>query len=227
MSNVRITFISDTHRKHKLLNGDLPGGDILIHSGDISSLGREAEVTEFINWFETAPYTHKVFISGNHDFCFEEKHGWLLEIFETLQQHKSSIIYLEDSGVELFGLKIYGSPWQPRFHDWAFNADRGEDIKKHWDKIPVGTDILITHGPPFGILDQARGLPLGCEELYKRVIEIKPLIHCFGHIHPGYGDRSFNDTLFLNAAILDDNYEYSHKPLTIDLDTETKDITYL
>lgn len=224
MNNIRITFISDTHRKHKSLNSDLPGGDILIHSGDISSLGKEAEVTEFINWFEAAPYTHKVFISGNHDFCFEEKNNWLLEL---LQRDKSSITYLEDSHIELFGLKIYGSPWQPRFHDWAFNADRGEDIKQHWDKIPIDTDILITHGPPFGILDQARGLTLGCEELYKRVIDIKPLIHCFGHIHPGYGDKSFNNTLFINASCLDDRYDYIHKPITIDLDTKTKDITYL
>jgi len=87
------------------------------------------------------------------------------------------------------GVKFYGSPWQPRFFDWAFNLDRGEEIKKKWDLIPMDTDVLITHGPPYGILDLTHeGEKVGCEELMKAVLRVQPKIHIFGHIHEAYGE---------------------------------------
>ena len=92
--------------------------------------------------------------------------------------------YLCDESLTLDGVKFYGSPWQPRFFDWAFNKDRGAPLKAIWDKIPLDTDVLITHGPPHGILDLTFDkIKAGCEELLLAVQRIKPKVHVFGHIH--------------------------------------------
>ena len=232
----RITFISDTHTKHWELEGQLPGGDLLIHSGDIMNSGySNYEVEEFCEWFTSQKqYDKKVFIAGNHDRAFEnwpDKIESILELFPNL-------IYLED---ELFGLydldtdssvKIYGSPWQPEFCNWAFNLPRcGDELKKKWDAIPNYTDILITHGPPQGHLDVS-GPPynegdLGCELLRVKVDEQPPKIHVFGHIHGSYGYKFHNGTHFINAAVLNERYKVVNKPLTIDWDKETNDITFI
>jgi Icc-related predicted phosphoesterase len=141
--------------------------------------------------------TEYVFIAGNHDFFFEE--APLSEINALIP---NNVIYLNDSGVHIEGIKIWGSPVQPRFYDWAFNRDRGEHIKKHWDLIPKGTDILITHGPAYGILDLTMDMrQVGCEELRKKVEEIKPKYHVFGHIHESHGIKTEEGTVFINASI--------------------------
>jgi Icc-related predicted phosphoesterase len=115
--------------------------------------------------------------------------------------------YLQDQSVIIEGLKFYGSPWQPTFHNWAFNKDRGEKIKTEWDKIPSDTDVLITHGPPFGILDKTvDNEKVGCEELLLAVNRIKPKIHIFGHIHENYGEIKLNGTHFINPSSCDYNY---------------------
>jgi len=125
--------------------------------------------------------------------------------------------------------KVWGTPWQPRFCSWAFNVDRGADIKQHWDKIPINTDILITHGPPFGTLDKVIGRTesLGCEELAKRIREIKPKIHVFGHIHTGYGYKFDGNTHYINASILNEQYKYTQKPLTIDWNPITNQLKFI
>ena len=232
----RITFISDTHTKHWELEGQLPGGDLLIHAGDIMNSGySNYEVEEFCEWFTSQKqYDKKVFIAGNHDRAFEnwpDKIESILELFPNL-------IYLED---ELFGLydldtdssvKIYGSPWQPEFCNWAFNLPRcGDELKKKWDAIPNYTDILITHGPPQGHLDVS-GPPynegdLGCELLRVKVDEQPPKIRVFGHIHGSYGYKFHNGTHFINAAVLNERYKVVNKPLTIDWDSETNDIIFI
>ncbi len=114
----RIVAISDTHSRHNQFV-DLPEGDILIHAGDATVQGKFDEVVEFNRWLGTLPYKHKIFVAGNHDFLFEKSP-------EMARALMSNAYYLQDSFVVLEGLKIYGSPWQPRFHDWAFNLDRGE-----------------------------------------------------------------------------------------------------
>lgn len=126
--------------------------------------------------------------------------------------------------VEIEGLKIYGSPWQPRFYDWAFNVDRGDAISKKWELIPEGIDILVTHGPAHGILDDTiNGMRVGCEELFKKVVQVKPRIHVCGHIHWAYGMRDFNDTTYINASSLGENYRYENKPIVINYDDYKKD----
>jgi Icc-related predicted phosphoesterase len=206
----KISLISDTHGKHDLITKDLPGGDIIIHAGDVSNVGKSNEIYDFLNWFSTLPYKHKVFIAGNHDFGFEIMN----EIAPEYQE--LGVTYLMDRMVEIDGLKIYGSPWQPRFYDWAFNVDRGEAIAKKWEKIPENLDILITHGPPFGILDDTiQGQRVGCEELYKKVTQVKPKYHIFGHIHYGYGMKIMEETTYINASSLGERYEYRNKPVLI------------
>jgi Icc-related predicted phosphoesterase len=210
-----ITSISDTHNKHKQLNGKLPGGDILIHSGDISSLGRKHEVQSFVEWFNGINnYTHKIFIAGNHDMsfdreillrnklahfegrnindydtsCSEGKPAWLEELLG-IHLHPN-VYYLENTSVEIEGLNIWGSPYSPTFgYGWGFNKDRGYDIAQCWNQIPLDTDIVITHSPIYGYNDRTSNTNenVGCADLYHRLHEVKPHLHFAGHIHEGYG----------------------------------------
>jgi len=210
---MRITHISDTHNKHKQLNGKLPGGDILIHSGDISSLGRKHEVQGFVEWFNGINnYTHKIFIAGNHDMsfdrerllrdklthfegrteydtpCSEGKPDWLKELLG-IHLHPN-VFYLENSFVMLDDLKIWGSPISPSFgYGWAFNKDRGHDINEIWNTIPDDTDMVITHSPIYGYCDKTANTNenVGCADLYHRLHEVKPHLHFSGHIHEAYG----------------------------------------
>jgi Icc-related predicted phosphoesterase len=223
----KITFISDTHNKHKHLTskgmGNILGsGDILVHAGDCTSMGQKHEINEFLKWFSNTDFEHKIFIAGNHDFGFEKE-------TDIDQQFKDlGVTYLFDNDITIDGIKFYGSPWQPEFYNWAFNLPRGEELAAKWEKIPDDVDILITHGPAYGILDYAPiGGHVGCEELYRKIVEVKPKIHVCGHIHDSYGQKSMGGIEFLNASTLNDRYEYAHKPIVVEYDTETKEITYI
>jgi Icc-related predicted phosphoesterase len=223
----KITFISDTHNKHEVLtskayNNILGEGDFLIHAGDISGRGTVQEIKNFLDWFSNTPFTHKVFIAGNHDWGFETNHDIAPEYKE------KGVHYLFDSMVELDGVKIYGSPWQPEFYNWAFNLKRGEQLSEKWAKIPEGLDILMTHGPALNILDHTmQGLNVGCEQLFHRIMVTQPKIHVCGHIHWAYGQKEFNGVEFLNASVLDERYEYANKPIIMEYDTDTKKIDYV
>ena len=224
---MKIVFISDTHGKHDVLttkayNNILGEGDILVHAGDCTNVGKTHEVKDFLDWFSNTPFTHKVFIAGNHDWGFEKNHDIAPEYKE------KGVHYLFDNMVEIDGVNIYGSPWQPEFYDWAFNLPRGEKLAEKWSRIPEDTDILITHGPAYGILDVVPGGGrVGCEELYKRVFEVKPSIHVCGHIHDSYGQKSIDGVEFLNASVLDERYNYSNKPIVVEFNTKTKELNYI
>ena len=215
---MKITMLSDTHNKHKQVTLDLPGGDLLVHSGDISSMGYEHEIREFCKWFNGIEgYTHKVFIAGNHDWGFQDNVDKVKEILDFY----TGITYLQDSELVIDGIKIYGSPWQPWFYDWAFNLPRkGPGIMSKWQAIPADTDILITHGPPNKILDYVvrDAFYAGCEELLERVMEIKPKVNVFGHIHQGYGSIRVNDIEFINASVLNEAYNYANLPVDVEYD---------
>lgn len=228
----RITFISDTHTKHDKVSGFLTGGDILVHAGDLTSRGYITEIENFMKWYDKIDnYDTKVFICGNHDFGFQDEN----EKVKGLLTGYKTIDYLEDELMMVGGenyedmIKIWGTPWQPEFHNWAFNLPRGEKIKEKWDMIPANTDILITHGPPMGKLDYVpyNNINVGCEELMKRVQEIKPKIHVFGHIHEGYGYVFDGNTHYINAAVLNGRYEFRNKPITIDWDPETNELEFI
>ncbi len=208
---MKFVVISDTHGQHRSLK--LPKGDIIIHAGDISKRGHPIELEDFLDWFSNLKFKHKIFIAGNHDFFLEQAHPRIIE-----QMIPKGVVYLNDSGFQIEGLKFWGSPITPWFNDWAFNRERGEEIKQHWDLIPDDTDILITHGPPFGILDETvDGERTGCEELLGKVHQIKPKFHVFGHIHEDYGQYTKGETIFVNASVLDDCYQLVYQPVAIEL----------
>jgi len=186
-----ITFISDTHGLHRRLK--LTPGTVLIHTGDVTEYGSEDEVADFLFWFSKQPFSYKVFIAGNHDLFLEE-----CTPAKRKKMIPSDIIYLQNSGIEIKGLKIWGSPVTPYFLGMAFNARQGTEIRKVWNKIPAGTDILITHGPPKGVLDNG----VGDEELLLQVFKIQPAVHCFGHAHGQNGMETVNGTTFINASIV-------------------------
>jgi Icc-related predicted phosphoesterase len=218
-----LVFISDTHGLHDRI--EVPDGDILIHCGDISSRGLLNEVTKFSNWFCKLPHKHKVIIPGNHDFIFEKNNQIHKELFED-----KGVTFLNDSQTEIEGIKIWGSPITPYFHNWAFNLPRqGWELEQKWKDIPEETDILITHGPAYGFVDTVMGRPenLGCELLAKRIASLKPSIHVCGHIHTGYGYKFDGDTHFFNAAVLDEQYYFTQKPFTVEWNRETNEVEFL
>jgi Icc-related predicted phosphoesterase len=221
-----MTFISDTHGKHehltsKAYNNILGGGDVLVHAGDISMMGKTHEIKSFLDWFSNTEFDHKIFIAGNHDWGFENQ----TDIADEYKE--KGVTYLFDSSVVIDGLKFYGSPWQPEFFDWAFNLPRGEKLAEKWALIPEDTDVLITHGPAFGMLDWVMsGQRVGCEDLFKRIMKIKPKIHVCGHIHCAYGQKNLNDVEFLNASVLGERYTHENLPIKILFDTKTKQIDY-
>jgi predicted phosphodiesterase len=224
---MKIVLLSDTHGLHDSIR--VPHGDLLIHAGDLSPSGTDREVAAAVQWLGSLPHRHKIVIAGNHDWLFERQPTQAAALMRS-----AGIIYLQDSGTRLDGLSIYGSPWQPEFMHWAFNVPRGQ-LAKYWKQIPAGLDILVTHGPPYGILDQrvrpgmrrlapwedeeqfAGSDHLGCEELLATVERAKPQVHAFGHIHSGYGATQNQHTRFYNASICDENYEPGREPWVIDV----------
>lgn len=211
---LNLVLISDTHGLHDQLR--LPPGDVILHAGDVSSRGTEKEIVKFLEWFESLNYPHKIFIAGNHDFFFENNSPE--KIKEIIPP---SVTYLNDSGVEIEGVKVWGSPVTPWFFDWAFNRQRGAAIKKHWDLIPEDTDILMTHGPVHGILDKTNtGVAAGCEELLKTINNSKIKLHVSGHIHEGYGERVVDGIRYINASVLDIRYRQVNDPVILPFTSE-------
>ena len=180
--------MSDTHSMHRDIQ--VPDGDVLIHAGDFSNRGTLAEVHSFADFLQSLPHKHKIVVAGNHDRAFEEQGMSARKILQPVAT------YLEDSGTEIEGIKIWGSPWTPEYNHWAFNLPRGKPLQEKWDLIPSDTNILITHGPALGLLDVAADQHLGCAHLKHRLRELKHLRHhIFGHIHDGYGLMRFPNAI--------------------------------
>jgi predicted phosphohydrolase len=199
---MRIIAISDTHGLHHRIEG-LPDGDVLVHAGDFMNSGFDPEdIWSFDRWLGEQSFKHRIVIGGNHDRHFQnspERARFLL----------SNAIYLENTGVVIDHVSFWGSPYTPEFLNWAFMYPRGSAANHYWDQIPCNLDVLITHGPPFGILDQVTsgGAHLGCEELMKAVEVKRPRLHIFGHIHGGAGTFENGVTRFVNAAYLNERYK--------------------
>jgi hypothetical protein len=155
--------------------------------------------------------THFIFKRCNHDFCFERQN-------EAARRVLAHAAYLQDDGLTIEGVSFWGSPWQPWFHDWAFNLPRGSALAEKWSLIPAQTDVLITHGPPMGHGDRTfRGEAVGCRDLMERVLEVRPQLHVFGHIHEGYGTTTQVGITFANASVCDLRYRAVQAPLVFDV----------
>ena len=231
---MKITFISDTHtymydEHYKELI--LPEGDVLCFSGDIMSSGyNEGELIHFLKWLSKQPYKYKIFIAGNHDRLLEDKRLIAEDIISRYQDN--GIVYLKNSSFEYEGLKFYGTPHQPYFCGWAFNVPDYAKLVDIYRMIPDDIDVLLTHCPPYGILDQSHqenySNPTGENHLgsmeLKEVLAEKnqfhnaPRVVAFGHIHGDGGKMmQVGDTLYVNAALCDENYDPVNDIITIDL----------
>jgi predicted phosphohydrolase len=178
-------------------------------------MGTLPEIVAFFEWFGTLPHRHKVVIAGNHDFGFER----MAEQAEALVP--ANVIYLRDAGCEVEGLRLWGSPWQPWFMDWAFNLERGPEIAEKWAMIPDDVQVLITHGPPLGVLDLTQNRPpehAGCADLGIRITQLPDLrLHVFGHIHEGYGRVEQGGVTFVNASICDAGYVPRNRAVVVEI----------
>jgi len=222
----KILAISDTHNQHKRCEKLFPDGDfdMIIHAGDLTGRGYKQEVKEFFDWFGGLyQFEHKLVIAGNHDFLFEENPPVAKELIP------DNVIYLQDEGVEIEGIKFWGSPQTPWFNDWAFNRQRGADIKKYWDMIPSDTDIVITHGPVQYLLDYVTHSHeyVGCEELALKLQEIEPLAHICGHIHCGYGKTYKHGTMFYNASMVNESYSPANEAQIIEIQFDENNKPYI
>lgn len=238
-----IVTISDTHNQHLFI--DVPDGDIIIHAGDFSSRGMKYEIEAFVEWYGSLPHTWKILIGGNHDKgtdpdqkgpLYENGHSYFKSICLA-----NDIILLEDEGCDVISntgetIKIWGSPVSPTFgRGWAWNRNRGMDIKKHWDKIPEDIDIVVTHGPPhmFGdVVNSPNRAPdgtlfwnVGCMDLINRINKTKCIMTVSGHIHEDRGVMHDlkNKKTHVNASSLNLNYDpYICKSFRFDWDKVKK-----
>lgn len=201
---MKIAAFSDCHWLYNEIK-EFPEADLCLFAGDWCGSGYYIKETlDFVKWFKTLPYKVKVAIPGNHDRLCEVNEKGVKDIFKQADIH-----LLIDEGMEFQGLSIYGSPWTPLFHNWAYMLPE-EQLKWKYKSIPNNVDILITHTPPKGILDPGN---YGSEALRKRLNDINPRIHIFGHNHGGYGYKETITTKFYNVSICSDadakhNYDY-------------------
>lgn len=227
---MKIAAMADTHEKHERI--DIPDVDVLIHAGDFCGTGRPEEASLFLQWWNEIDVEHRILIAGNHDRCFERR---ISERPGLLRKAGESGHYLQNESVSINGVTFYGSPYTPEFNDWSFMKKRGDELDKNWSKIPDETDVLITHGPPFGILDRARvrrqggGLwggrasrrsmrrfkPVGDRQLQKALKRVRPDLHIFGHIHEQYGQENYEGVTCVNASLVNEDYELSREPIIL------------
>lgn len=211
---MRIVAVADTHNFHDDL-GRLPDGDLLIHAGDLCGAGELFELRRAAAWLQALPHCYKIVIAGNHDFCFER------EPQESIRALGPGITYLQDSEAVVDGVRIWGSPWQPEFCDWAFNLPRGRALAEKWALIPDGIDILVTHGPPHGYGDHCfDGRREGCEDLLLAIRRVRPLLHVFGHIHEDGG--VWRDSGFCIANVT--TWDGGRGPTVFDLDLSARSV---
>ncbi len=207
---IKVVAVSDLHG----LLPAVPACDLLLLAGDICPLRDHRPAaqaywldSDFRRWLRGLPARQVVYVAGNHDWIFQEK--------PHLRPRDLPAVYLQDEALEWEGLKIWGTPWQPRFCNWAFNLDE-PDLEAKWALIPAGTDILVTHGPPFGYGD---GVPdrkgvrhEGSPSLLRRIEQVRPRLVVFGHIHEGRGEWALGDTVLANVTLVDVGYRPVYPP---------------
>ena len=202
IKKMRIVLISDTHN----CTPELPDGDVLVHAGDATMMGTKEEVNQFNDWLCTlrSKYKHILFVPGNHDFLFEQV---AITWFTTLI----------NQSIVIDGIKFWGSPYTLKLFNWAFMKSEVE-LAKVWSHIPDKIDVLITHGPPKGILDRTiSGENVGSQSLLDRSRIVRPKVHVFGHIHEAYGSQYNRAVHYINASIVNEYYQNVNKPVVIDI----------
>jgi Icc-related predicted phosphoesterase len=246
MKKLIIAHLSDTHGLHWRMPA-IPAVkqpiDVIVHSGDMTNVGGKSDVQSFLDWFVNLPAAYKVFIPGNHDLCFDPERngtkghyefmdwpGWLMDEIDNFTKSENHF-FLNNSSCTIKGVKFWGSPITPWFHGehWAFNKRRGEEIAEVWKGIDLDTNVLITHGPCAhqGDFTHYTKEYVGCEELTKRIKQIEPLLHLFGHIHEGYGWTYNQYSNYFNGCICNLNYDPIREPWIIDANFDEKEVNIL
>ena len=213
--SLKIVIISDSHNLHRKLK--LPEADMIIHCGDFSSRGRPLEVFDFLDWYAKLPYKHKVLVCGNHEVGLDRrisKNHSLRDAFEE-ECELNNIYLLNESCITIQGYNIFGSPWTPEFCKWAFMYDR-KFGKYKWEGIPQPNtvDIIVNHGQPYSILDpDLYGRSVGCKDYYNKIKAMSNLkLVCGGHLHSGFGQKTEDGVLFVNASCCTDEYKLRKTP---------------
>lgn len=240
---IKLVFISDTHESHDW-DKQVPAGDVLIHTGDLTMIGRPSELSAFSAKFLGLPHKHKVLIAGNHDLTLDRylttvKRQELNERFRSIKgldtdalrteflgrMKQHGVVYLEDEAAEVAGISFYGSPYTPKHYFWGFQKGR-EMLGEVWAKIPAGVDVLLTHGPPSGIRDELDDKKrIGCEALLKEVLyRVKPKIHAFGHVHECHGWEERDGVHFVNGAVCDRSYTATQQGIIVHFDRAKKEV---
>jgi Icc-related predicted phosphoesterase len=196
---VKFVFMSDSHEQHRRLK--TPDGDVFVHCGDFSDLGEPEAVDDFCRWLEALPHSHRFVVPGNHDLTFDPRMNPDGHRAVWAQLESTGAVLLIDREVTLpSGVRLYGSPWTVEFGGWAF-MEPDQELSARWKPIPSGLDVLVTHGPPLGVLDRNHwNQPCGSESLARRVTQAKPRHHVFGHIHEAFGHKKVGETTFHNVA---------------------------
>lgn len=210
---MKLTVISDTHGMHEQIT-EIPASDVLVHAGDSMGRGTLEDLEALNDWLGTLPHRHKILIAGNHDWCFQDTP-------EEARRRLTNAVYLQDSGIEIDGIRFWGSPWTPVFFNWAFNLSRGEALAERWALIPADTDVLITHGPPMNILDKVGvrfgGSHVGCEALAARLGQLNLRAHLFGHIHESHGRQLIDRCQYVNASTCTGQFKPDNPPALVDI----------
>lgn len=200
---MRILHLSDTHGLHRQL-GNLPSADVIVHSGDFTLRGTPEEATDFTDWFSNLPYRYKLFVAGNHDDCYyTESHR-----DSEPRRIAEGCYYLSGTGIEIDGVRFYGV-------SMLVQEDINGRYKLLLENIPANIDVLITHQPPYGVLDECDAQHYGSPTLLETILQVKPQVHLFGHTHNAYGTCVENGTFYSNASVVDENYKLCHQPRLI------------
>jgi Icc-related predicted phosphoesterase len=208
-TTLRLVLLSDTHQLHREV--DVPDGDIFIHAGDFTMFSESMEaVADFNDWLGELPHRYKIVVPGNHEF--------FLEADPSERSLLSNATVLINEGTEIEGLRIWGSPVTP-VYGGAFGLNSAKDRKRLYARIPQNIDVLVSHGPPFGIRDTApiSGLHEGCYELLDAVLRVRPKLHVFGHIHTAYGIFRTEHTTFVNASRLGLHHDPDKAPFVFEM----------
>jgi len=211
---MRIVAVADTHTFESELGG-VPDGDVFVHAGDMVRGGSLEEMAPVAEWIRSLPHRHKIVVAGNHDWCFARTPDSARALLG------DETIYLQDTGCVIDGVRIWGSPWQPEFCDWAFNLPRGPMLAERWALIPDDTDVLITHGPPKGFGDWTQADRAGCSDLLDAVRRVRPALHLYGHIHQDGGLWRDGGVCFCNVT----TWECERAPTVIDVDPASGVVT--
>jgi len=204
---MKIAAFSDCHEQFKAIK--FPKDfDLLICAGDFTYRGDYFAIRDFLEELR-ALEKPTIIVAGNHELTLDKINSSENQLINIYCRPEANQFYLKNQGIDFLGYKIWGSPYTPWFHDWAFNAPR-DNIQEHWDKIPLDTEILVLHGPPYGILDYTdTGNNVGCEALLSTIkTKLKKLKVCiFGHIHESYGQVEIDGVRYYNVSICNRNYK--------------------